>query len=178
MEPDAWERLCSLYGAIVYGWCRRSGLQESDARDATQEVLRTVFQKLDQFQSEKKDSSFRAWLWTITTNQIRLHFRQSQRRADAQGGTDGQQMIAQVPGPDLPDNEPDAEVTRRRILHRALELVQRDFSEQTWMIFERTTLQNESCQQVAEDLEMSSNAVRQARYRVLCRLRQELAELL
>ncbi len=178
MEPAAWERLCTLYGPMVYGWCRRAGLQESDAADATQEVFRSVFQHLHQFQGDQKGGSFRGWLWTITANQVRLHFRRAQHQGNAHGGSDGQQIMAQVADPFLPDQDPDANSNRRRALQRTLDLVRGDFSESTWTIFERTTLRNQSYQEVAEALGMSANAVRQARFRVLCRLREELEGLL
>jgi RNA polymerase sigma-70 factor (ECF subfamily) len=153
-------------------------LQESDAADATQEIFRSVFQHIDQLQRSQQGGSFRGWLWTITVNQIRLQFRQARRHPQARGGSDGQQMLAQLPDPELPDQEPEADAGRSRIVHRALDLVRGDFSDSTWAIFERTTVGNESCQHVAADLGMSANAVRQARFRVLRRLRQELDGLL
>ena len=72
LEPAAWERLCALYGPIVHGWCRRHGLQESDAADAVQEVFRAVFLNLGQFLGQ--GGVFHAWLWTITANQVRMAF--------------------------------------------------------------------------------------------------------
>jgi RNA polymerase sigma-70 factor (ECF subfamily) len=76
LEPAARERLCALYAPVVYGWCRRGGLQESDAADAVQEVFYSVLKSLDQFQRD--GGVFHAWLWTITLNQRRLHFRRAE----------------------------------------------------------------------------------------------------
>ena len=177
MEAPAWERLSALYGPIVYGWCRRSGIQESDAADCTQDVFRLVFQKIEQFQGGE-NGSFRGWLWTITINQVRLHFRQAQNRTQAAGGSDARQMIAQLPDVNFSEEEPDAEASRRRVIRRALELVKGDFSETTWASFERTTLQRQLYQHVAAELGMKENAVRQARFRVLRRLREELDGLI
>ena len=70
LEPAAWERLCALYGPIIYGWCRRGGLQDSDAADAVQEVFRSVFTHLEQFRRE--GGVFHAWLWKITANHVCL----------------------------------------------------------------------------------------------------------
>ena len=171
LEPAAWERLCALYGPIVHGWCRRCGLQESDAADAVQKVFRAVFQNLGQFL--RQGGVFRAWLWTITANQVRLHFRHTKHQPAALGSQD-----RELPDP-LPsdDAEPDIETTRQRIVRRAVDLVRGDFQEQTWQIFVRTTLQGESCQEVAAALRIKANTVRQARFRVLRRLRQELEGL-
>jgi RNA polymerase sigma-70 factor (ECF subfamily) len=175
LEPAAWERLCALYGPIVHGWCRRSGLQESDAADAVQEVFRAVFQHLGQFQ--RQGGVFHAWLWTITANQVRLQFRRRKREpAIALGSQD--QELPDPAQPPTDDAEPDPKTTRRRIVSRALDLVRGDFAEPTWQCFVRTTLQGESCQEVAAALAMNANAVRQARFRVLRRLRHELDGLL
>ena len=65
-EPKAWERLCTLYGPIVYSWCRRSGLQDSDAADVVQEVFQAVFRHLKEFQT--RCGVFHAWLGHITAN--------------------------------------------------------------------------------------------------------------
>ncbi len=174
-EPSAWERLCALYGPIVYAWCRRAGLQDSDAADAVQEVFRSVHQHLVEFR--KQGGVFHAWLNTITLNQVRSYFRRRQRTA-AQSLGDRAEQVAD-PQLALDGLDADAETQlRQQIVHRALELVRGDFSEATWQCFTRTTLQGQSSGEVGEALNMTPNAVRQARFRVLRRLRQELEGLM
>jgi hypothetical protein len=34
-DAASWRRLALLYGPLVYGWCRRRGLQAADAQDVT-----------------------------------------------------------------------------------------------------------------------------------------------
>ncbi len=171
LEPAAWERLCALYGPVIHGWCRHGGLQDSDAADAVQEVFRSVFTHLHQFRRD--GGVFHAWLWRITINQVRLHLRHQQRNPIPTDDVQVQQW------PDSADgDEPEPESTRQRVLRRVLDLIRGDFSEQTWSAFARTTLQGESCQEVAADLGINANVVRQARFRVLRRLRQELDGLL
>ena len=176
-DVDAWGRLTTLYTPIVYGWCRRAGLQDNDAADAVQEVFRLVFQGLAQFRgSERNGGSFRGWLWTISRNQVRLNFRNRGKRPQAFGGTDAQMRFAeQAAGSREQDiDEPDAAITRLRLLHRALDLVKGDFNPVTWLAFSRVTLQEHSIQDVARELGLTENSVRQAKFRVLRRLREEL----
>jgi len=178
-DRDAWVRLAALYSPVVYGWCRRAGLQDNDAADAVQEIFRSVFQGLAQFRGDEDNEnsgSFRGWLWAITRNQIRVFFRRQAVVPQAIGGTDAQVRFAeQADGWQLLDeNEPDAAVTRRRLLHRALDLVKGDFSDVTWQVFSRVTLQERSIQDVAAEFGLTDNAVRQAKFRVLRRLREEL----
>jgi RNA polymerase sigma-70 factor (ECF subfamily) len=182
-DEEAWQRLCALYGPVVYGWCRRAGLQDSDAADAVQEVFRAIFRGIGDFRGDNEANRqgrsgwFRSWLWTITSNQIRLCFRKQGGAPQAFGGSDAQMRIREQPdGLETPDAaEPDADdATRRRILHRALQLVQNDFTPGTWEAFRRTTVEGRSAREVAADLGLSENAVRQAKFRVLRRLRDEL----
>jgi RNA polymerase sigma-70 factor (ECF subfamily) len=173
LDPAAWDRLCALYGPVVYAWCRQRGLQESDAADVVQEVFRSVFLNLSQF--VRQGGVFHAWLWTITANQIRLHFRRARQQPTVALGSQDQELAdPQLMG----DSEPEPETTRQQIVHRVLELVRGDFQDQTWQCFVRTVLRGESCTEVAAALGMTANAVRQARFRVLRRLREELDQLL
>jgi len=173
-EPKAWERLCTLYGPIVYAWCRRSGLQDSDAADVVQEVFRAVFQHLKDFQA--RGGVFHAWLGKITANQVRQHFRQQRRLRLACLGQQAVEVADPAPSPEW-ESEWEHPSCRQQVIHRALELIQADFTSTTWECFVRTTLQGQSCVDVAAHLGMNPNAVRQARYRVLHRLRQELEGL-
>lgn len=173
----AWRRLTDLYSPIVYSWCRRSGLQYNDAADAVQDVFRQVFQGIGAFRgADGNGGSFRGWLWTISRNQIRLHFRKQVRSPEAIGGTNAQVRFAtqadHTAGPD--EDEPESDLTRVRLLHRALEMIKDDFNPVTWEIFSRVALREHSIQDVARDHGVTENAVRQMKFRVLNRLREEL----
>ena len=41
----AWAEFVDHYGARIYGWCRKWNLQEADAQDVTQNVLKPMFIK-------------------------------------------------------------------------------------------------------------------------------------
>lgn len=183
LDADAWVRFSSLYGPVVYGWCRKAGLQDNDAADAVQDVFRSVFQGIAEFRGGDNGlpgGSFRGWLWTITRNQIRLFYRRQGSIPRAVGGTDAQVRFAEhtLALTDLADQEPDDGETHRRILHRAVDLIRGDFNESTWNAFSQVTLQGRSIQDVAADLGLTDNAVRQAKFRVLRRLREELDGML
>jgi hypothetical protein len=101
-QPAAWECLVDLYAPEVYRWCRQSGLQGEDTADVVQEVFTAVAAHVEQFRRERPGDSFRGWLWTITRNKIRDHFRHRQGQPQAAGGTDAQQQLGQIPD-SLPD---------------------------------------------------------------------------
>jgi hypothetical protein len=41
-DNDAWARFVEIYGPLIYGFVRKRGLQDADAVDLVQDVLRSV----------------------------------------------------------------------------------------------------------------------------------------
>ncbi len=173
-DPAAWQRFADIYTPLVYSWARRSGLQENDAPDIVQEVFRTVATKIDDFQKDHEDSSFRSWLWAITRNQVRLYYRRRGAQPEATGGTDAARQLENAADWDEADSLTAASDDRRFLLHRAMQVIRGDFEDNTWHAFWRTVVEGDSAAQAAERLQMTSGAVRQAKFRVLTRLREEM----
>ena len=178
-DPDAWQRLVALYGPLVYGWCRRWGLQQCDAQDIVQEVFRAVAGGIDGFQRDGESATFRGWLWTITRNKASTFFVQRGRRPQVVGGTDLQIRLAEIPEqyPDESLSE-EASVETTGLMQRTLDVVRGDFEERTWRAFLRTAVDGAGAAEVAAELKMTVRAVRQAKYRVLQRLREEFGGLM
>lgn len=178
-DAVAWQRLVRIYGPLVYQWCRECGLQAQDIADTFQEVFSSVSLCVSQFRRERPSDSFRGWLWTITRNKIRDHFRSIQGQAQAQGGTAAQQQLAQLPERLLEDSEPsrtDApEVTSE---YRALEAIRAEFEDRTWDAFWRTTVDGLTAAEAAAELGTTPEAVYKAKSRVLRRIREELSGML
>lgn len=156
------------------------GLQSSDAADTAQDVFQAVFQKIGHFRggqepTQPRSGSFRGWLWTITRNQVRLKVRRQKQEPKSFGYSEAQEQIREQTGDAVDDEPPEALTTRQRIVQRALQNVRGDFSPQTWEIFVQTSLQHRSNAEVAADMGISENSVRQSKFRVLRRLREELA---
>jgi RNA polymerase sigma-70 factor (ECF subfamily) len=179
LDPEAWQRLSELYGPVVYHWARQAGLRSSDATDVGQEVFRTVASRITTFRREQAGDSFRGWLWGITRNKLKEHNRRRAADPRAIGGSDAAEQLAGQADL-LPDDSVDLEKTdvRADIMHRTLQMIRGDFEDKTWQAFWRMTVDDERAADIAPDLDMSPKAVRQAKFRVLQRLRQEIDELL
>ena len=173
-DADAWRRLARLYTPLVYRWARQCDLQASDAADVSQEVFAAVARSIESFRHDHPEASFRGWLWMITRNQIRLHYRRSQQLPNARGGSTANLFLAQQPEDDSP-SEPAGLNSERSLVHRAVQLVRSDFQPQTWQAFWRMVVDGATAAEVGAELGMTPSAVRQAKYRVLCRLQEELA---
>ena len=196
-EVDAWERLVHLFAPLVYHWCRRARLQEHDTEDVFQEVFESVHAHVRKFRKEGPGDTFRGWLFTITRNKIRDHFRSRAREPRGEGGTDAHRRLAQVSAP-----EADARASGERrdanleplcvvdldadssadawpehdLVRRVLELIRSEFRETTWKAFWRTAIDERTAPEVAAELGLSPGAVRVAKSRVLRRVREELGD--
>lgn len=175
-EPAAWERLAQLYGPLVYGWARQSGLQPSDAADVAQDVFRSVFQAIERFDQERPDGRFRSWLLGVTRNRLRDFFRSQQQQPVGVGGTTAHMGIQQVLDQAL--SERSLAASTKSLAMRALAMIETDFEETTWRAFWRTAIEGHAPQKVAEELGLSVASVYKAKSRVLQRLREELGETL
>ena len=174
-DPDAWRRLAKLYGPLVYRWARQVGLQDTDAADVGQEVSRTVAARIGTFRRDGPGHSFRAWLKTITRNKLGDHLRRRASQLPGPGGSDAYQRL-QLLADASPEDGSSANSleTDGGVLRRALDLFRSDFEDATWQAFWRMTVDGHSASEVASDLGMTAHAVRQAKYRVLRRLRREM----
>lgn len=172
----AWSRFVELYAPLVYRWARRIGLSNEDAADVGQEVFRTVSGRVESFHRERR-GSFRAWLFAITRNKVGDHIRKQKDRDLAFGGSDSRIKNAAIFEANS-DEESIREDERQVLFGAALRLIQTDFKEHTWQAFWRATIEGQPISQIADELEMQPKAVRQAKYRVLKRLREEFGELL
>lgn len=177
-DPDAWQRLSRIYGPLVYRWARQAGLQAHDASGLAQEAFGVVTTRPNHFRRDDPEDSFRGWLWGIASNKLKEHFRGRAADPQAYGGTD-----AHVQFNDLPDGPPEesqaAELldTSSSLIHRAIGLIRAEFEEKTWQAFWRTAIDEQKAPDVAKELEMTSAAIRQAKCRVLRRLKQEMKDL-
>jgi len=178
-EPDAWQRLLTTYGPLVYHWCERTGLNAVDSSDVMQNVFLAVSKSVHKFEKQRENDSFRGWLWTITRNKVRDFCRKQARQvADAAGGTNAYAQLAAV-SEQLSDDS--MSVTSpgeiSGLLHRAMDMVKAEFEDRTWNAFWRSAVENEPTAEIAAHLGITANSVRQAKSRVLRRLREELGDL-
>lgn len=177
-DAVAWNEMVELYAPLIFHWCVRRGLQSSDAADTMQEVFSKAATAVHQFQSQTT-GSLRAWLWVITQNKVRDFCRKQNHQINGMGGTEANFKFTQVVDDhsDADDDELTGEVENNRLLHRALEQIKVDFQPHTWQAFWLTTVEGNETRDVAEELGLSPNSVRQAKSRVLRRLREQLGDV-
>ena len=120
-DQQAWEQMVGLYYPMVYGWCRRSGLQSSDAADVCQDVFRGVVRGIGGFRRDKPGDTFRGWLRRITQRRVIDHRQARQSQAEPLlelGSRVPRATSAHPPGDELPES-----VKEPSLPHGVLDLV-------------------------------------------------------
>lgn len=170
-NANAWERFVELYTPFLYYWANRVGLRGELATDLVQDVFAVLLTKMPQFEYDGT-RRFRSWLRTVTLNKWRETRRRSARQSRAGEKIDLDELPA-AGEEDLWDVE-----YRQHVTRRALELIQTDFEPSSWKACWEVIVAGRSASDVAAELGLSVGAVYAAKFRILARLREELADLL
>ena len=178
-DTDAWTEFVRLYGPVVYRFARNRGLQDADAADLMQDVLRSVARNAHRMEYDPKRGTFRGWLYTVTRNKI-YNFLSSQRnRPRGTGDADAQERLDSTPARE--EEGPDADWEKeyqRGLSARAMEIVKSEFQPNTWSAFWQTAVEGRAAAEVGVGLKMSPGAVYVAKSRVLARLRDEVQKMM
>src|ERR1700678_4420217 len=69
-DADAWQEFVRLYAPVIYGFVRKRGLQDADAADLMQDVLRSLSSAVNRLEYDPARGTFRGWLFTVTPNKV------------------------------------------------------------------------------------------------------------
>jgi RNA polymerase sigma-70 factor (ECF subfamily) len=174
---EAWREFLQLYSPLVYGFVRNRGLQDADAADLLQDVLRSVSGSIGRLDYDKQKGGFRAWLFTITRNRLSTYL--SGRRATAAAGADSaiQQMLDSEPDRSGSMEEEWEREFQRQLTSKAMQTIESEFEDRTWQAFWLSAVDGVSAVDVSKTLSMSTGAVYVAKSRVLARLKTEIQRL-
>lgn len=174
-DREAWELFVDLYAPLVYGFLRKRGLQDADAADLTQDVLRQVSEKAKNWEYDPRRGTFRSWLFTVVQNRLTDHWRKESHREQGSGDTGDQQRMSEIP------NEQELEASsawdidyERQLFHYAANVVKQDFTPATWQAFWLTAVEGTSGADAARQLNLSVAAVYLAKGRVMKRLKDQV----
>jgi RNA polymerase sigma-70 factor (ECF subfamily) len=177
-DREAWSEFVEIYGPLVYEYGRRHALQDADAADLTQEVLRAVARSAGEFRYDPDRGSFRSWLFTVArTKRINLGVQRA-RHPSGSGDSEMVRQLDQIPdrGAEAGDIAAWDRAFEQRLLDWAAARIRGEFKETTWRAFSMTALDGASPPDVAASLGISVGAVYAAKYRVLARLREMVSQ--
>lgn len=177
-NEEAWGRFLVRYGPLIYGWCRRSGLQHADAEDVRATVLAKLAQALRDFEYDPAQR-FRGWLKTVVDNAVRSFWRQRLRQPGGRGSgdTDVHKALEQTSDPADVDGlvqELDGLLEKDlELAYQAVARVQERVMTHTWQAYWLTAIEEQSAGEVAAKLGMTTAAVYVAKNRIANMLRAE-----
>jgi RNA polymerase sigma factor (sigma-70 family) len=172
-DERAWGQFVDLYAPLIYGYARKQGLQDADAADLSQEILRAVAGTVGGLEYDPARGAFRNWLFTIVRRKLSTWRAAPHHRIRGSGDSETLRVLEQQPAAESMDEEWEAE-WEQRLFDWACEQVRRDVSLASWQAFWRTAIDNQPGKQVAADLGLSVAAVYLARSRILARLKERV----
>jgi len=174
-SASAWGDLVRLYGPLVDRWCRNASVPPDAIPDVAQEVFLAVFRRVDRFDPDIPNATFRGWLWTVARSRIVEYYRKRNGGDVAPGGSSALARLQAVVDP-VPVHEPTEPDEASALLRRALEQIRAEFTAGTWDLFWRATVLGHPTDLIANENGITPAAVRQAKSRVLRRLRKQLGD--
>jgi RNA polymerase sigma-70 factor (ECF subfamily) len=174
-DTGAWEEFVDLYAPLIYRLARKHGLQDADAADLTQDVLRVTVDYLPRFRYDPGRGSFRGWLFTVARNQLRKSAQARKRQPQGSGDPRADALLQQQAAPEeIVEWEREYQ---QRLFEYAAECVRSQFRPATWEAFWRTSVDGQDTRTVAASLGLSVGAVYIARNRVTARIKQAVQKL-
>lgn len=176
-DVDAWREFVHLYGPVVNGFARKRGLQDADAADLMQEVLRSVARNIGKLVYDPSLGTFRGWLYTVTRNKF-FNFLSAQKNQTRGSGDPSIQARLDDIIARTDDWAEDWEREyQRRLSAKAMDLIRKEFQSNSWKAFWGTAVVGRPAQDIGAELGMTTGAVYVAKSRVLARLREEVKQL-
>lgn len=178
-DQQAWGAFVERYAPMIYNWCCRFGLQQSDAADVTQEVLLKLVRAMHQFEYDPSRGSFRSWLKTVTGNAVRDLLQSWKRQARGSGDTQDIKRLASIQDPRALDSltaEIEAQY-ERELLNAAEHRVRARVQTHTWEAYQMTAVDQQPPVDVSAQLGITVAEVYVAKSRVIKMLRTEIGKL-
>jgi RNA polymerase sigma factor (sigma-70 family) len=174
-DDRAWGEFVDVYAPLVYGFARKYHLQDADAADLTQDVLRAVAGASGRLNYDPARGSFRGWLFTVVRNKLRNFLARNGRRCRGSGDSSAREILESVAAPE--DSSVWDMEYERRLFTWAAEQVRGSFEDPTWRAFWLTAVDGKEPNEVAATLKMTVGAIYIAKSRVLSRLRKKIEQL-
>ncbi len=169
-DRQAWNEFVELYTPLIFGFLKNRGLVEDDALDVSQEVMRSIYRSIESFHYDPNRGTFRSWLFTVTRRRLMDFFQKQARRPKLRGGETAANLILEVP--DAREERDWVVEYKQQMFQWAAKQVRDKFSENVWMAFWKTAIEEKDPSQVGGELGMTRGAVYAAKARVIGALRE------
>jgi RNA polymerase sigma-70 factor (ECF subfamily) len=167
-DQQAWSEFVGLYGPVVFRFARRRLPQDEDAADVMQEVLGAVLRGTYQ----QQQGCFQKWLVTVLLNKIRDFHAARSRCCELSGSESVGERLREEPSR-VEEEEWDRE-RKLHLFHAAADRVRERTNPTHWDAFVRTALNNQSAQEAALALGLSTTNVYAIKSRLIKEIKDEI----
>lgn len=172
---ETWREFVRFYSPVIYGFARKKGLQDADAADLMQTVLRRAARGAGTMEYNRQRGTTSGWLYSVTLKQIYDFLPAHQNRPRTTGA--GSSRINSASDP-FSETDPDWDIEyQRQLAAKAMERVKCEFHSLTWQAFRKTSVEGQPAQDVSRELQMTPGEVCVAKGRVLARVCEEMQRL-
>ena len=172
-DEEAWGHFVEVYAPLVYRYARRRGLQDCDAGDVAQDVLRAAVRDAGNLGGIHRRGSLRSWLFTVAHHKVYDLQKARQTHAAATGESTVLAMLNEQPARE--DRAAWEREHREQLFAWAAAQVEVECSPTAWQAFRRTAVEGQAAAAVAEELGMTVAAVYLAKSRVMARLKEKIS---
>lgn len=175
IDQQSWNEFVDRYGAMVFSWSRKWGLQVADAEDVTQAVLADLARQMQTFEYDPR-GCFRGWLKTLAYRAwcdfLSKREKSNQKQLPAEA-------FALIVSPEAVEDflEQIDRQAQQEILQKAMDIVMLQVQPSTWAAFKKTAIENLPGKQVAEQLDINIGTVYVAKSKVIKHLRKQVTRL-
>ncbi len=173
-DPDndrVWSDFFARYQPLLVNFSKRLGLNDSDAQDAAQDALVAFASSYREGAYDREKGRLRTWLFAITTNKVRDIQRKRGKQMVVTDDADNTRFLNQIPDEKSLSDVWEAEWAKS-VMNECLAEVRKQVKPQTMRAFELFAIEGHSAAEVADELDMTENAVWIAKNRVTTRLRK------
>jgi RNA polymerase sigma factor (sigma-70 family) len=167
----AWQRLHDNFYTVIINFARHLGLSAVDAEDAAQETMLTFMEAFRKGKYHREQGHLSHWLFGVARRTI-YNYRKKRPPEKQIASLEAETSFwEKVPDEQAEQHTWTAE-WQQMVLQKCMERARRELQPQTFRAFELYALAKQPVEQVAQRLEMTSNAIYVAKNRVLSRLRE------
>lgn len=171
----AWRDFVGNYEGFLAQIARRHGVPERHVADATQQILIAIVRSIEGWKDDGNAASFRRWLSTVSRNVV-IRFMSQERRHP--GGVGGSDLVALLQKVEEKPDEFHVQRYQNELIVWAAQRVRKEFLETSWQAFWATVIEQQSVDQVAKDLNISTGSIYMSRSRIMVRIRKIIATVL
>lgn len=172
-DQHSWGEFHERYGELLYRYAQQRGASHNEAEDVVQDVEMYVFKAMDRFRYDARKGRFRAYL---RASVVRAVGRRAAKRARQEVALEPQVLESLAQENAQTDQKWEREWRMHR-LRSALRAVAGEIEPATMQAFRLYALESQSAAETAKQLGISTDAVYQAKSRVLKRLKERVAAM-